>query len=1081
MYTEQDIQRIRDIRKEKEHLEMLKAIRDKIKKGIEQINNRSGERAVWELIQNARDLSEHAIIKIVLKKDSIVFSHQGEAFNIDTLSNLIKQQSTKHEGEETVGQYGTGFMTTHAFSRKVYISGDCHIDDENGSGTYITLPEGFCLDRSSDEERPFIDEMKRELAFVDDLIGRINEGHPEPCLWTSFTYPLEQEGKAEKISAQLEVTMRLMPYVLAFNDRIEQCTIDNEITGENVCFNRIKKDVIPLPYTDDSVRAKNIISRKTTRFETLLEINTLESANGEDRIVIPPLPLDFDDVTVIPSQFIFFPLLGTENFGTNFIFHSSRLYPTELRDSFLLPKDNDGLIAKFHHNEAVFGELLDMLFTYYDNNPSEQCLPIGFAKIDFKYENETDTVTKEYLKKLQDAFVEHFIHWKMIPTDKGFLSINDDDGFVVLNHDIYATLSDEAINNYIPALATYTPSSLILPSDNIVGWSLVVYGWKPDQTGYYIDLDSICKGIKGKGDMLKSFLLLLKELGQPGTDMLVKYALIPNREGDLQKAGNLMDAQDITAELYAIAKPLLGQRVSKLVDPNYAEITILPKYDRTGLKDDLKIEIDELKKLTIKRTQNPVSLDDCTGLDVKLCDLITFCSAYPKEGTDTFRSRILPIICRIYGVKYETSVIPPLSDDEADFYLSAFNFLIDNTLFVLSGMPDSWLTDEVEGQSRLTLLKEFLTEFTNTTDNDRLKKLDEYGIIPNQNLTMCLPNELMKNEGAPIPTKILDLYVRLAATVSAKVRDYRDILVHEDFSSFYEFSTCKASDITEQMESMLREKDDDYSWENTRKIVLDIIEGIDNEEWSDKDIFRDIRAKKPTIFFKNAVSGDKGKHVYTLMRQDETVIEDLATLAEEPCFAEIVMTAKALVLERQQEEADFKFKKEIGTHIESLLRGKLSNTLNMNSDDYEFSVEDVQNGQDIVIRYKGNIIYYIEVKTKWNFTTSGPAYMSKNQVLKACSHSDRYALCCVDLTNYGLSDRVYPDSIEKIVDRIKFHFEIGNTLGALMKPTFEANKTPEDLISIDGDYKARIPAKIFRQGGSLENLVDSIISKAGAI
>ena len=1081
MYTEQDIQRIRDIRKEKEHLEMLKAIRDKIKKGIEQINNRSGERAVWELIQNARDLSEHAIIKIVLKKDSIVFSHQGEAFNIDTLSNLIKQQSTKHEGEETVGQYGTGFMTTHAFSRKVYISGDCHIDDENGSGTYITLPEGFCLDRSSDEERPFIDEMKRELAFVDDLIGRINEGHPEPCLWTTFTYPLEQEGKAEKISAQLEVTMRLMPYVLAFNDRIEQCTINNEITGENVCFNRIKKDVIPLPYTDDSVRAKNIISRKTTRFETLLEINTLESANGEDRIVIPPLPLDFDDVTVIPSQFIFFPLLGTENFGTNFIFHSSRLYPTELRDSFLLPKDNDGLIAKFHHNEAVFGELLDMLFTYYDNNPSEQCLPIGFAKIDFKYENETDTVTKEYLKKLQDAFVEHFIHWKMIPTDKGFLSINDDDGFVVLNHDIYATLSDEAINNYIPALATYTPSSLIIPSDNIVGWSLVVYGWKPDQTGYYIDLDRICKGIKGKGDMLKSFLLLLKELGQPGTDMLVKYALIPNREGDLQKAGNLMDAQDITAELYAIAKPLLGQRVSKLVDPDYAEITILPKYDRAGLRDDLKIEIDGLKKLTIKRTPNPVSLDDCTGLDVKLCDLITFCSAYPKEGTDTFRSRILPIICRIYGVKYETSVIPPLSDDEADFYLSAFNFLIDNTLFVLSGMPDSWLTDEVEGQSRLTLLKEFLTEFTNTTDTDRLKKLDEYGIIPNQNLTVCLPNELVKNEGAPIPTKILDLYVRLAATVSAKVRDYRDILVHEDFSSFYEFSTCKASDITEQMESMLREKDDDYSWENTRKIVLDIIEGIDNEEWSDKDIFRDIRAKKPTIFFKNAVSGDKGKHVYTLMRQDETVIEDLATLAEEPCFADIVMTAKALVLERQQEEADFKFKKEIGTHIESLLRGKLSNTLNMNSDDYEFSVEDVQNGQDIVIRYKGNIIYYIEVKTKWNFTTSGPAYMSKNQVLKACSHSDRYALCCVDLTNYGLSDRVYPDSIEKIVDRIKFHFEIGNTLGALMKPTFEANKTPEDLISIDGDYKARIPAKIFRQGGSLENLVDSIISKAGAI
>ena len=107
MYTEQDFQRIERAREERAYYETLKAARDKIKKGIEQIDNRSGERAIWELIQNARDLSEHAIIRIVLKKDSIEFSHQGEAFNLDTLSNLIKQQSTKHEGEETVGQYGT--------------------------------------------------------------------------------------------------------------------------------------------------------------------------------------------------------------------------------------------------------------------------------------------------------------------------------------------------------------------------------------------------------------------------------------------------------------------------------------------------------------------------------------------------------------------------------------------------------------------------------------------------------------------------------------------------------------------------------------------------------------------------------------------------------------------------------------------------------------------------------------------------------------------------------------------------------------------------------------------------------------
>lgn len=1086
MYTEVDIQRIRDARKEKEYLEMLKAARDKIKKGIEQNDNRSGERAIWELIQNARDLSEHASIRIHLRRGSLEFSHQGEAFNLDTLSNLIKQQSTKHEGEDTVGQYGTGFMTTHAFCRKVFISGDCRIDDENGGGAYISLPEGFCLDRTSDEEWPFIEEMKRELAIVDELIGKINEGHPHPCPWTTFTYPLEQDGKAEKVSAQLEITLKLMPYVLVFNDRIERCAIVNGLTGESVTFYKLRKEEETLPYDASVKTVVNFLVRENDGVVSPIEIHTLESADGDDRIVIPPLPRGFDDVASIPSQFIFFPLLGTEGFGTNFIFHSRRLYPTERRNSFLLPKDNDGLIAKFRHNEKVLDEMMDVLFAYYDNNVGMQSIPIEFAEIAFRPEKQEDPVTKAYLQKLQDGFVNKFIHWKMIPTDKGFLSIEDDGEFAVLNNDIYSGLTDDSIEKYIPAFVSYASNSLTLPSEKVVEWSRIVFGWKPDEEDYYVTLESVCESIREKGENLKSFLSLLKELGQTGTDLLSKYALIPNRDGTLRKSGDLRDAQDITKELFAISKPLLGEKAKKLVDPDYAGITTLAKYDRTSLKDELQIEVGELRKKTIKRTRSTyysstpdyVSLDDA-GLDVKVSDIVKFCSAYPKEGSDTFRSRILPIICRIYGLDYAPFVIPPVSDGEADFYSSAFTYLLDNTLFVLSHKHSYWLKDEGEGTDNLPLLKEFLAEYTDTTDTDRLRKLDEYGVFPNRKLAMCLPKDLKKSEADPIPERILDLYRDLAAIVDASIKDYKDILVHEDFESLYKFSVCKASEMTDEMESMLREKDKDFSWENTRKIVLDIIEGIDNGEWPDKDIFREIREKKPTIFFKNAVSGEKGKHVYTLMRQSESVIEDLAALAEDPEFADIISKARDLLDEKKLQEADFQFKKELGNHIEKILREKLSASLNEDSDDFEFRVDDVQNGQDIIVSYKDSPIYFIEVKTKWNFTTSGPAYMSKNQVLKACSHADEgdYALCCVDLTDYDLPDRTYPDSVECIHDRIRFQFEIGKTLGLLMKPTLEADKTPEDLISIDGDYKARIPAKVFRSGKDIDELIARIMAR----
>ena len=1085
MYTEVDIQRIRNTRKERDYLEMLKASRDKIKKGIEQNDNRSGERAIWELIQNARDLSEHAIIRIHLRRDSMEFSHQGDTFNLDTLSNLIKQQSTKHEGEDTVGQYGTGFMTTHSFCRKVFISGDCRIDDENGGGTYISLPEGFCLDRTSDEEGPFIEEMKRELAIVDELIGKINQGHPYPNPWTKFTYPLEHEGKAEKVSAQLEITMRLMPYALVFNDRIERCSIVNDLTGESVTFYKLRKEEETPSYDSSVKKVVNFLVQKTDSDESLIEILTLESADGDNRIIIPPLPQGFDDVTSIPSQFIFFPLLGTEGFGTNFIFHSKRLYPTELRSSFLLPKDNDELIAKFRHNEKVLDEMMDVLFAYYDNNIGLQCIPIEFAEIAFKPERQEDPVTKAYLQKMQDKFVGKFIHWKMIPTEKGFLSIEDDDKFAVLNNDIYSRLTEESIKKYIPALVSYASNSLTLPSEKVVEWSRIVFGWKPDEKNYYITLDNVCGSIREKGENLKPFLSLLKELGQTGTDLLAKYALIPNRDGTLCKSGNLRDAQDITTDLFAISKPLLGEKAQKLVDLDYAGITTLTKYDRTSLKNELKIEIEELRKKTIKRTHSLyytpdyISLDDA-GLIIKVADIVKFCSAYPKEGSNTFRARMLPIICRVYGLDYAPFVIPSISDEEADFYSSAFMYLLDNTLFVLSSKPSSWLKDEKADTDNLHLLKEFLTEFTDTTDTDRLRKLDEYGVFPNRKLAMCPPKDLKKSEADPIPERILELYQDLAAIVNAPIKDFRDILVHEDFESLYKFNVCKASEITNGMESILREKDKDFSWESTRKIVLDIIEGIDNGEWPNKDIFREIREKKPTIFFKNAVSGEKGKHVYTLMRQSESVIEDLAALAGDPDFAVIISKARDLLDEKRQQEADFQFKKALGNHIEKILREKLSASLNDRSEVFEFRVDDVQNGQDIIVSYKDSPIYFIEVKTKWNFTTSGPAYMSKNQVIAACSHANEkdYALCCVDLTDYRLPYRTYPESVECIQDRIKFQFEIGETLSLLMKPTLEADKTPEDLISIDGDYKARIPAKVFRSGKDIYELIERIIARA---
>ena len=1079
-YSDIDIKNLRNEELEDQRRATLKASFDKITQGIADNGARSGERAIWELLQNARDYSGDmpADVTIELDRDHLIFSHHGTPFTTGTIYDLILQQSSKHQGGDTVGQYGTGFMTTHEFSRRVYISGDCQI---RNTGIYVPLPEGFCLDRSMERETEFIAEMESELKKIDALFDQINQGHTTPTTNTTFTYPFEREGQAEKVSSQVSTTINLMPFVLVFNDRIERCTIMNHLTREQVSFSKSAR-VETVMWYDSSVKVVRntiIVSRQDGVQD--VDIVSLESTDGKDRIIIPPLPAGFDDVDAIPSQFIFFPLLGTENFGTGFIFHSERLYPTKDRDSFLLPWDNDNMKTKYSYNDAVFDELLAMLFTYYEMNPEAQCIPIGFAKVSIKRtpEEEPDDIRRDYLSRLQTKFVDKFIHWKMIPTKEGFLSIHDDSNFVVLSHDIYDGLSDVDTIAFIPTVISYAQEIYTLPNENVIGWSQVAYGWNPDTPSYYISLDTICDSIKSNGESLRSFLDLLNKLER--TDLLSKYPLIPNRDGILHTTTFLENARDITPELYTIAKPLLGTRADRFVDPAFSDLISRDPYSRKDLRDDLKAEIDDIRNKTHKlkpeyTRSGPVCLCDSVLVNLTVDELIAFCSAFPTENPQNYRANVMRAICRLLGKEFKSVVIPAVEEDEVDMYANSFNYLLDDTMLALSMKDQDWFTSKEDGKEHLANLVAFVKELVNTQDEDKKKRLDDYGIIPNRLFEMCFPKELKKSPDCPIPETVLDLYEELTDILDgAEVSNYRSILVHEDFVDFYNFPECKASSITAKMEEMIREQDEDYSLPETRTIVLRIIEGIDNGEWPDVSIFRDIRDKKTTIFFKNTVSGEKGKHVYAILRQNDAVLEDLAEMTLDPDFAGILATAKDLIKQRKDEESDFQFKKAIGNHIEALLREKLGDTVDNN----DFQFPDIQNGQDIVVLYKNNPIFFVEVKTKWNFTTSGPAYMSKNQVLKACEKKDCYALCCVDLTNYNLPDRVYPESLDYILDRIKMRFEIGHSLENLMRPSLEACSTdPENNISIDGDYKAMIPAGAFRKGYSFDDLVTRIIERS---
>ena len=220
MITQEQKEAIKKQNQDKARRQDIKQHCQKILEGIGRFDDNTASRAIWELLQNARDLSEHANVKLVLEEDKLVFSHNGEPFNYDTFTSLIKQVSSEEkEDPNAAGQFGTGFMTTHKFSRKIRIDGCMRVADNE----YAAI-ENFILDRTASEIQDMINAMADQLKYADELIDKPTV--PDPSPETTFTYFLD-EDHYPAAKQGVDNAIDLLPYVMTINNRIEQV----EVTG----------------------------------------------------------------------------------------------------------------------------------------------------------------------------------------------------------------------------------------------------------------------------------------------------------------------------------------------------------------------------------------------------------------------------------------------------------------------------------------------------------------------------------------------------------------------------------------------------------------------------------------------------------------------------------------------------------------------------------------------------------------------------------------------------------------------------------------------------------------------------------
>lgn len=282
-------------------------------------------RWIWELLQNARDAAAEEVTsleaRVELHDGELVFQHNGHGFTEEEVAHLIFHGSTKVEDDTTIGQYGSGFLTTHLLSADIDVSGELH------------------------DGRPFNFRLRREVTSASALSESMNDAWdhffdvagtslPEPFT-TRFSYPISNTS-SETVREGIDTLRRCGPLVVAFNSEFRR--VDIITTSGNTSFevsDRVKLDehglerVTVQVHSTEGQEAKEFILAHGGR--TSIAVPVSEGDQGCECLPIGD----------VPRLFLGFPLIGTENFSFPSVINSFDFVPTENRDGVFLGQSTD--------------------------------------------------------------------------------------------------------------------------------------------------------------------------------------------------------------------------------------------------------------------------------------------------------------------------------------------------------------------------------------------------------------------------------------------------------------------------------------------------------------------------------------------------------------------------------------------------------------------------------------------------------------------------------------------------------------------------------------------------------------------
>ncbi len=1021
----------------------MKQHADKLIQGFDKLDNSHAKRAVWELVQNASDLSENCEVEIDFSNGGFSFSHNGTPFISETLISLIKQVSSKDpDKKEDVGQFGTGFITTHSFGKIINLNSIL-----KESGFYIEI-DNFKIDRYAKNS----DELVEKLVIQEQLVYQIlREGRvlETPEIKTSFHYITNYLPDKDNITYAEGNLHHYIPIVLALNESLKSVKV---ISSDNSVTNYKK---------NDEERIGDVVSIPILINDVTTNIFCLRTEDKSIQIVLPlsEILISKPKDDSVAKLFLFFPLIGTEEWGCNFIIHSKLFAPTEQRDGLHLMSKNEQTQIKEEENRRIIEKATEMIFAFTENTAEAISDPINLTHINFNTTANSE-LTNNYYKELKQKWICKFKSLKLVEKAAGRETPNNT--FFISAK----LLLDVEYYDSIYSIISMFWKDQIPKKEIAQKWTEIVNEWNDDSI-HFVTVELLVEKLQEQGNLAVFDQAILHSL----YEYLIKYhdlkifeehKLLPNIKNEFVQKGELKLPSNIDLKYIEVADILIPEVPKRYIKNNFTLGLEFSRYNRKNLSDDFNTKIYSVSKdITATKSADIIFRNGLIGL----------CSIFPTESSLSTRRQIMPKICSFYGVNFNEYIIPNVDEEKFDYDYTPFRGLIKIFLYdiVIKGNADvNWVEQEI------SFLKECLGILTQYKDLKDI--LESIPVFPNQKYELC--NQVALKIEKDFPLADIDKEF-LKEIYSNNIHNIKKELVLNEFANFL-FHTNEQTglELSGKLELLFKTNGsyEEITTHTNKVVIFQIVQKLTgNKEWS--TFFPNLEDKKAIVMMAKISDPKIKDNLFSIIGLDDPKkISLLGELSRNPDLERIVALGKAALEEENRNDADFEFKKKLGVLIEDLIREKIGHEI----ESLNVIVEEKQDGQDFVIKTNEIIVYFIEVKSRWN--KDNPIRMSKNQVSNAIDQKDKYSLCCVEMSDYKADqdDRYKIDDITEIIDRIKFINTIGENLEPLLKSILIAQDI-ENEITVDGDYKATIPRSLIKKGSSIDDFVDYLIIKLNII